>query len=68
MGYENLDGVAIKEAPDSFNDFDYYGIKQITYTPEDHRGWNRARIYQVQGGEAVPISEWKNTPMIMPES
>lgn len=67
VGYENIDGVAIKGALDSFKDFDCDGIKQITYTPEDHRGWNKARIYQVQGGEVVPVSDWKETPMIVPE-
>ena len=68
VGYENLDGVAIKRAIDNMKDFDCDGIKRITYTPDDHRGWNKARIYQVQGGEVVPVSEWKNTPMIVPES
>ena len=66
VGYENLDGVAMKEALDSLKDFDCDGIKQITYTPEDHRGWNRARIYQVQDGDVVPISDWLEAPMITP--
>jgi hypothetical protein len=57
----------VKRALDSMKDFDCDGIKQITYTPEDHRGWNKARIYQVQGGEVIPVSDWKETPMIMPE-
>ena len=68
VGYENLDGVAIKRAMDNMKDFDCDGIKRITYTPEDHRGWNRARIYQVQAGDVVPISDWLETPMIIPES
>ena len=67
VGYENLDGRAIKEALDSFKDFDCDGIKQITYTPEDHRGWNKARMYEVIDGEVVPVSDWKETPMIMSE-
>jgi branched-chain amino acid transport system substrate-binding protein len=67
VGYENLDGPAAKMALDSIKSFDFYGIKQITYTPEDHRGWNRARIYQVQDGEVVPVSDWLEAPMIIPE-
>jgi ABC-type branched-subunit amino acid transport system substrate-binding protein len=66
VGYENLDGVAIKRTLDSMKDFDCDGIKRITYTPEDHRGWNRARIYQVQDGDVVPISDWLEAPMITP--
>ena len=66
VGYENLDGVAIKRAMDNMKDFDCDGIKQITYTQEDHRGWNKARIYQVQDGDVVPISDWLEAPMIVP--
>jgi branched-chain amino acid transport system substrate-binding protein len=67
VGYENLDGRAVKMTLDSIKDFDFYGIKQITYTPEDHRGWNRARVYQVQDGEVIPVSDWLEAPMVIPE-
>jgi branched-chain amino acid transport system substrate-binding protein len=66
-GYENLDGRAVKEALDSIKDFDPHGInKKITYTPEDHRGSATIRIYQVQSGEVVPVSDWREAPMLMP--
>jgi ABC-type branched-subunit amino acid transport system substrate-binding protein len=64
VGYENLDGRAVKEALDSIKDFDPHGIKKITYTPEDHRGSTTVRIYQVQGGEVVPVSDWREAPML----
>ena len=67
VGYENVDGIAVKRALDSIKDFDPYGIVPITYTSEDHRGSTRVRIYHVQGGEVVPASDWKEAPMIIPE-
>jgi len=66
VGYENLDGHAVKEALDSIKDWDPYGIGPITYTPEDHRGCDRVRIYQVQEGEVVPITDWQEAPMLKP--
>jgi branched-chain amino acid transport system substrate-binding protein len=67
VGYENLDGRAIKEALDSIKDFDAHGIRKITYTPEDHRGSAAIRMYQVQGGEVVPVTDWREAPMLMQE-
>jgi branched-chain amino acid transport system substrate-binding protein len=68
VGYENLDGRAVKEAMDSIKDFDPHGMgKPITYTPEDHRGSATVRIYEVQGGESVPLTDWREAPMLVPE-
>ena len=68
VGYENLDGRAVKEALDSIKDFDPHGMnKKLTYTPEDYRGTATVRIYQVQGGEVVPITDWREAPMLVPE-
>jgi branched-chain amino acid transport system substrate-binding protein len=68
VGYENLDGRAVKEALDSIKDFDPHGInKKMTYTPEDRRGNTTVRIYQVQGGDVVPVADWQEVPMLVPE-
>jgi ABC-type branched-subunit amino acid transport system substrate-binding protein len=67
VGYENLDGSAVKEAMYGIKDFDPFGIKEITYTPEDHRGSATVRMYQVQGGEVVPVTDWRDGPMLVPE-
>jgi len=65
--YENLDGRAVKEAFYSIKDFDPHGMgRTVTYTPEDHRGTPAARIYEVQGGEVVPITDWREAPMLAP--
>ena len=66
VGYENLDSRAVKEALDNMKDFDAYGIRRITYTPDDHRGDNRVKIYQVIGGKVVSVSDWMEAPMIIP--
>ena len=68
VGYENLDGLAVKEAMYSIKDFDPYGVgRTVTYTPEDHRGTPEVRIYEVQGGRVVPVTDWVDAPMLVPE-
>jgi len=68
VGYENLDGPAIKEAFDSIKGFDVDGLVTITYNPpDDHRGYDKIAIYQVQGGQIVPITDWRVAPMLLPE-
>ena len=67
VGYENLDGRAVKEAMYGIKDFDPHGTgKKVTYTPEDHRGSPVIRIYEVQGGEVVPLTDWREAPMLVP--
>jgi branched-chain amino acid transport system substrate-binding protein len=69
VGYENLDGRPLKEAFYSIKDFDPHGMgRPVTYTPEDHRGSPVVRIYEVQGGEVVPITDWRDAPMLVPEN
>jgi branched-chain amino acid transport system substrate-binding protein len=67
VGYENLDGRAVKEAFYSIKDFDPHHIgRPVTYTREDHRGSPQLRIYEVQGGNVVPVSDWRDAPMMVP--
>ena len=67
VGYENLDGTALKEGMDSIKDFDVYGLATVTYTPDDHRGVTKVAIYQVKEGKIVRISDWRETPTLLPE-
>jgi branched-chain amino acid transport system substrate-binding protein len=62
VGYENLDGPAIKEALDGMKDFDVYGLASITYKPYDHRGATKKAVYEVRGGEIVRVSDWREAP------
>jgi len=67
VGYENLDGPAIKEAFDSIKGFDVGGLVTITYNPpDDHRGSNKLAVYQIRGGEIVRITDWRDAPMLVP--
>jgi len=68
VGYENLDGRAVREAMYVIKDFDPHGMgKPITYTPEDHRGSATIRMYEVQNGKVVPVTDWRKAPMFVPE-
>jgi ABC-type branched-subunit amino acid transport system substrate-binding protein len=68
VGYENLDGPAVKEALETIEDFDPYGFgPKITYTnPEERRGSSWVRIYQIEGGDVVPRTDWREAPMLVP--
>jgi branched-chain amino acid transport system substrate-binding protein len=68
VGYENLDGRAVNEALETLEDFDPYGYgTPVTYTdPEVRRGSGLTRIYQVQGGEVVTITDWQEAPILWP--
>jgi branched-chain amino acid transport system substrate-binding protein len=68
VGYENLDGRAVNEALQTLEDFDPYGFGvPVTYTdPEVRRGSPWARIYQVQGGDVIPVSDWQEAPIMPP--
>lgn len=69
VGYENLDGRAVKEGFYSVKDFDPYGLgRKVTYTPQDHRGAPVVRIYEIRGGDVVPLTGWISAPMLVPES
>jgi hypothetical protein len=39
----------------------------IKFSTEDRRGTNTARIYVIQSGTPVPVSDWMVVPMLMPE-
>jgi ABC-type branched-subunit amino acid transport system substrate-binding protein len=67
VGYENLDGRAVKEAFYSIKDFDPHEIgRPVSYTPEDNRGAPGVRIYEIRGGKVVPANDWREAPMLVP--
>jgi branched-chain amino acid transport system substrate-binding protein len=54
----NPTGEMVKNALESFKEFDTWGLTPpFTYTSEDHRPTNRARLVQVKGGKIVPVRE-----------
>ena len=66
VGYENVDGVAVKRALDTIKDFDPYGVGPVTYTQDDHRGSNQVMVAQVQDGQVVYVTDWQDAPMLVP--
>ena len=67
VGYENLDGPAVKRALESMKDFDVDGVIKITFGPEDRIGTRDYLVYQAQGGKIVRVSDWRDAPMLAPE-
>jgi branched-chain amino acid transport system substrate-binding protein len=54
----NPTGESIKNALESLKEFDTWGITPpFTYTNEDHRPTNRARLVMIQGSKIVPMRE-----------
>jgi branched-chain amino acid transport system substrate-binding protein len=54
----NASGEAIKNAMESFKDFDPWGLAPaFTYTNEDHRPTMRAKLVLVKEGKVVPVRE-----------
>jgi branched-chain amino acid transport system substrate-binding protein len=67
VGYDNLDGAAIKEALDNMKDFDVNGLASVTYRPLDHRGITKLAICEIKGGKIVRMSNWREVPSLVPE-
>ena len=54
----NPTGESIKKGLESLKDFDTWGITPpFTYTSEDHRPTNRARLVMVKGGKIEAVRE-----------
>jgi len=66
VGYENLDGPAVKRALESMKDFDVDGLVKITYGPERRRGSRMIATHQIQGGKIVRVSDWREAPILVP--
>jgi branched-chain amino acid transport system substrate-binding protein len=64
VGYENVDGAAIKEALDSIKDFDVYGLATVTYKPDDHRGVTKVAIHRIEDGKIVRVTDWQDVPIV----
>jgi len=51
-------GESVKRALESLKEFDTWGLTPpFTYTSEDHRPTNRARLVMIKGGKVVPMRE-----------
>ncbi|MDE2975706.1 MAG: ABC transporter substrate-binding protein [Gemmatimonadota bacterium] len=60
---DELAGANIKAALETFADFDMKGVTvPLTFTPTDHLGSKGLRIFRVEGGEWVPMTEFIRAP------
>lgn len=60
---EELSGPAVKEALESFRDFDMGGATvPLTFTPDDHRGAKGLRMFRVEDGMWAPFTEFLQAP------
>ncbi|CAB1081158.1 hypothetical protein JY97_05285 [Alkalispirochaeta odontotermitis] len=56
----------IRDAFEQFRDFSTGGLAPpLTFTKTDHRASMAAKMYQVQGGKFVPVSDWIELPRDM---
>lgn len=52
-------GESLKAALETLKDFDLGGLgSPLTFSPTDHAGAKKARVYQVKGGKWQPITDW----------
>ena len=60
---DELTGASIKAALETFTDFDMQGVTvPLTFTPTDHLGAKGLRIFRVEGGVWVPMTEFIRAP------
>ena len=60
---EELTGANIKAALETFTDFDMQGVTvPITFTATDHLGSKGLRIFRVEGGAWLPVTEFVQAP------
>jgi hypothetical protein len=64
VGYQDLDGEAMKKAYESLNGTDVtQGIQGLnTYSPTSRQGSDTVKFYQIKGGKEVAISDWTKVP------
>ena len=60
---DELTGADIKAALETFTDFDMQGVTvPLSFTPDDHVGAKGLRIFRVERGEWVPMTEFIQAP------
>ena len=60
-GWENLSGKTVKEQMEKTTDFDVLGLGKVSFTPDKHEP-RKLKVYQVQGGKLIPITDFITCP------
>jgi branched-chain amino acid transport system substrate-binding protein len=59
MSNGNYSGENIKKTLESMKDFSTMGLTApVTFTPASHKGVRALKMYQVKGGELVPMTDY----------
>ena len=65
VGWDNFDGSAIRDQFLKLRDFSPQGLTRYTFTADKPEP-TQTRIFQVQGGKLLPISDWVTCPDLRP--
>lgn len=65
VGWERLDGAAVKARLEKFKDFSPAGLCYYTFTAKKHSS-GKARIYGAEDGKILPITDWRECPDLRP--
>lgn len=65
VGWDKLDGAAVREQMLKMKKFSPLGLTEYTFTADKPEP-NRTRIYQVKGGALVPITDFVTCPDLRP--
>ncbi len=65
VGWDNFDGSAIRDQFLKLRDFSPQGLTRYTFTADKPEP-TQTRIFQVQGGKLLPISDWVTCPDLKP--
>jgi branched-chain amino acid transport system substrate-binding protein len=65
VGVENVDGIAMKNALESMQDFDVDGIVKITFGPGDRRGNTSLAVYRIENGKIVRITDYREAHILV---
>ena len=59
VGADNVTGDDVRKGFESISDFTLGGfMPPLNLTPEDHEGGGWVQVYQVRGGQWVPLTDW----------
>jgi len=65
VGWEKLDGAAVKAQMEKLKDFSPMGLCHYTFTSKKHSP-SKARMYRAEGGKILPFTNWEDCPDLRP--
>lgn len=66
VGWDKINGTAVRAQFLKLRDFNPLGMTYYTFTPDKPEP-KKTRIFQVQGGKLLPISDWITCPDLQPK-